>query len=77
MMIKRKNPEQDQYHDVNRHFRTAYLVVSGTMLCCELALLLVLLWKQPSLTQAQVYLFLLISGAVVMPLFLGMLTTRR
>jgi hypothetical protein len=71
MMIRKKNLERDLSQDSNQHFRFAYLVVSGGMLLCELVLLIVLLWKHPSLTQAQVYLFLLLSGAAVMPLVFG------
>ncbi len=59
--------------DNQQHFRNAYLTVSGAMLLCELLLLAVLLWRRPSLTQMQVYGFLLLSGAVLIPLFLGIL----
>ena len=69
----RSTSDRDQCQDFNRHFRSAHLVVSGGMLLCELVLLIVLLWTRPSLTPAQVYLFLLVSGAVVMPLLFGLL----
>ena len=76
MMTIRKNPERDPYQDINRHFRSAHLVVSGGMLLCELSLLTVLLWRYSALTQAQVFMFLLVSVAVIMPLFLGYLRIR-
>ncbi len=71
-MTRRKSFEQSQHQDIHREFQFAYLVVSAGMLLCELALLAVLLWRHPSLTQAQVFLFVLVSGVVAMPLFLGL-----
>lgn len=54
-------------------FRDVYLVISGTMLFCELLLLVVLFWKHPSLVQMHIPLLLLVSGTVLMPLILGIL----
>ncbi len=73
MMRERKKSAPHLRQNRRSHFRDAYLVVSGTMLLCELLLLAVLCWKHPSLAQAQVPVLLLLSGAVLMPLFLGVL----
>lgn len=52
-------------------FRNAYIAVSGTMFFCDLLLLIALLWRHPSLSQTQVFVLLIVSGAALLPLFLG------
>ncbi len=72
-MDKRNKLDSHSRQDHQQHFRNAYITVSGTMLLCELLLLAVLLWRHSYLTQMQMYGFLLLSGAVLIPLFLGIL----
>lgn len=72
-MMRQRKKSAHLRQNRQSHFRDAYLVVSGTMLLCELLLLAVLCWKHPSLAQSLVPVLLLLSGAVLMPLFLGVL----
>ncbi len=75
MMLERKNQQRSPHQDDQRHFRNAQLIISGVMLLGELLLLVVLFWRQPSFLQTPMFflLFLLVSGAVLLPLFLGFL----